>query len=71
MMDHSHKIRGYNGDSNLETDGILYRTPFEMLFWAFDEEFDHLSFLVKICNFKSCKLLGFGEKSELMFFSSS
>ena len=47
------------------------RLDFEMLFWALDEEFDHLSFLVKICNFKGCKLLGFGEKSELMFFSSS
>ena len=32
------------------------------------EKFDQPSFLVKFCNFKSCEMLGVGEKSKLAFF---
>ena len=71
-MDNSHKAVGYDGDSNLNTDGILRSTPkllnLEMLLQPFKEEFYQPSFLVKFCNFKSGEMLGIGEKSEFTFF---
>lgn len=71
-MNNTHETKVYNGDSNLDTDSILYSTPeflnLKMLLQPFEEEFDQPSFLVKFYNFKSCKLFGVGEKSEFTFF---